>query len=118
MNADALLDEAQRLLDETPSGTASAWPRAAAILARQALEAAMTDLWHRREPSLAGTPFKPQLLCLPGYVPAPVAADVGFVWHALTRATHHRPYECDPTREELASLLRSVRSVVRAVSGT
>lgn len=114
MTPAALLEEAQRLLDETPQGTVSAWPRAAAILARQALETAVTDLWHAREPMLVGTPLRPQLLCLAGYVPMQVASDVSWLWHALTRATHHRPYECDPTREELASLVAGAR---RAVAG-
>jgi hypothetical protein len=47
-----------------------------------------------------------------GYVDDPrLIADLGFTWQALTRATHHHPYELDPTREELASLLTATRRV-------
>jgi hypothetical protein len=35
------------------------------------------------------------------------AGELSVAWHALSRATHHHPYELDPTAEELRGLLAS-----------
>ena len=114
MTSAELLAEARRMLDESPPGTVSAWPRAAAVLARQALEAAITDLWHAREPSIVGASMRAQLACLRSWVTHDLAAETAWTWHALSHATHHHAYELDPTREELASL---VASAARATAG-
>ena len=50
MTAEQLVLEARRLLDETPAGTTSAWPRAAALLCRQALEDTLDALWAASHP--------------------------------------------------------------------
>ena len=117
MTAEQLVAEARRLLDETPPGTVSAWPRAAALLCRQALEGTLAQLWRTKAPSLRFTPMRAQLACLPSYLPSAVLArDVTFTWHALSRATHHHPYELDPTREELDSLITTTRRLVASVA--
>jgi hypothetical protein len=102
-----LANHARRLLDEAPLGTASAWPRAAAILARQQLEQALLDFWNSHVPEMASIRnTRAQLSCLVGYVDdRRLIADLSFTWQSLSQATHHHPYELDPTREELASLL-------------
>jgi hypothetical protein len=108
-----LVDEARRLLDDAPAGTVSAWPRAAAVLARQQLEHALETFWMAQVPDMVHVRnTRAQLSCLVGYVDdRRLIADVGFTWQALTRAMHHHPYELDPTREELASLLTATRRV-------
>lgn len=101
-----LIEEARRLLDETSTGTVSAWPRAAALLVRQELEGALDGFWDRHAPGVRGQSARIQLACLRVYAPSSeLAADATWCWHALTRATHHHPYELDLTREELASLI-------------
>ena len=45
MTSEDLLTEARRLVEHPDAGTAGVWPRAAALLARQALEQAMAGLW-------------------------------------------------------------------------
>jgi hypothetical protein len=45
MTPGELLGAARTLIRRPDSATAGVWPRAAAFLARQALEAAMTVLW-------------------------------------------------------------------------
>lgn len=116
MTADQLVAEARRLLDETPPGTVSAWPRAAALLCRQALEDTLDELWGGKAPSLRQAPMRAQLTCLPSYLPTPVlACDITFTWHALSYATHHHPYELDPTREELNSLITTTGRLVADV---
>jgi hypothetical protein len=109
----ALLAEAQRLLDEASTGTVSVWSRAAPLLARQALEEALARYWRRTAPSVEHLPMRAQLSCLRAYLSPPsLVADVTFTWHALSRATHHHPYELDPTRDELGSLIASAQRLV------
>ncbi|MBX5443080.1 MAG: hypothetical protein IRZ32_16325 [Solirubrobacteraceae bacterium] len=110
------LAAAQRMLDAADPTTASGWPRATALLARQALEDALAKLWAQRAPGVEKVPMRAQLACLPAYLSDPeLASEAAYAWHALSRAIHHHPYELDPTREELASLLRSVRRFAAAV---
>jgi hypothetical protein len=106
-----LIDEARRLLDEAPAGTVSAWPRAAAVLARMQLEQAVGAYWSVRAPGMQHVrSMRAQLSCLVAYThDAALRADLAYTWHALTRAMHHHTYELDPTREELASLLTTTQ---------
>lgn len=115
LDADGLLDEARRLIDHTSAGTVSVWPRAAALLARQALEETLMQFWLRTAPGVEHLPMRAQLSCLRAYLAPPaLAADLAFTWHALSRATHHHPYELDLTRDELSSLIAATRRLVNA----
>jgi hypothetical protein len=112
-----LLEEAHRMLDESSPGTVSAWSRASALLARQALEEALRQFWRTRAPGVEQTTMRAQLACLPTYISSDrLASDVAYAWHALSRATHHHPYELDPTREELTSLLAMTARLIGAVT--
>jgi hypothetical protein len=114
MEPSELLDAARRMLDEPNPSTVSAWGRAAALLARQALEAALAEFWGVRAPGVENLNMRAQLNCARAYLPA-VATDLSHVWHALSRATHHRPYELDPTREELDTLLARSGAIVQSL---
>lgn len=117
LTPDDLLTEAQRMLNEASTATVALWPRAAALLARQALEEALRRYWAEHAPGVERLNMRAQLMCLRAYLPsAELARDVTFTWHALSRATHHHPYELDPTRDELSSLLTTARCLVEAVS--
>jgi hypothetical protein len=112
-----LLTEARRMLDEPSPGTAAIWPRAAALLARQAIEESLERWWAVRAPGVQHLPMRAQLGCLDVYLePSSLARDVAFTWHALSRATHHHPYDLDPTREELDSLIGAAERLVDAVT--
>ncbi len=111
-----LLAEARGLLDRPSAGTVSVWARAAPLLARQVLEEALAQLWRRRAPGVERLNMRAQLNCLPAFLgPPELVRDVSFTWHALSRATHHHPYELDPTREELSSLIAAAQRLVDAV---
>lgn len=111
------LAHARDLLEHTPAGTASAWPRAAAVLARQDLEAALEAFWSRTAPGVRYVSMRVQLDCLHCYLnDRDLAADIAFTWHGLSRATHHRPYELDPTKEELAWLVEAAERAVQKLS--
>jgi hypothetical protein len=99
----ALLAQAQRFVD-SPSITAGVWARAAALLARQALELEVAVLLRERAAGAEAASVRVQLLCLCEVLgDEDLARRVSFAWWALTCATHVHSYELPPTAEELRS---------------
>lgn len=90
--------------------TAGLWPRAAALLARQALETALDEFWRTKGLALDGCGTRPQLLCLREYVGAEMAGRVHEAWARLTHACHHHPYELAPTAADLAAPCEAIRA--------
>ena len=112
-----LLDLARGLLQRADPRTAGLWPRAAALLGRQALEAGLDAYWEGRGVALAGCATRPQLICLRSYLPdASLAARVYHTWGALSDACHHHAYELAPTAGELGTLLETVGELLEAVN--
>lgn len=107
-----LLHAARALASQPGDDTRGLWPRASALLARQSLEAALKTYWSMTAPGTEDASMRAQLLCLEGYLPAPVARQAYQVWTALSRASHHHAYELAPTREELLSWFDAVHIVV------
>jgi hypothetical protein len=95
MTPDELLAAARGLVSRPGGATAGVWPRAAALLARQALEAAMASLWAARPQTagLAGCPMRSQLLCLAAFAGEQTAARAAYLAAALSRACHYHCYE-------------------------
>lgn len=97
-----LLRHARTLVDTPSRATAGLWPRAAALLARQALEEAVDAVWARRAPGLERLSARAQLACLPEYLPdRELAGEVSFTWAALSDACHQHGYDVGPTAQEL-----------------
>lgn len=125
---------ARNLLVRTDPATAGLWPRATALLARQALEAALDDFWRSRSPGMEHCSMKAQLSCLPYYLQAAsrkpqadshgagrkpqadLAQRVSYAWAGLSRACHQHPYELPPTSAELQGWLATVDELVARVS--
>ena len=106
-----LLGMARQLLDRASPDTAGLWPRATALLARQALEVAVDDFWHDRKLALESCPTRAQLICLREYLADDeLAGRVHHAWNALSRACHHHPYELAPTVGELRDWLDAVEA--------
>ena len=104
-----LVAMARQLLQRASPETAGLWPRAAALLARNALEMAVDNYWSRRRIALDSCPTFPQLICLREYLgDDELAGRVHHAWNALSRACHHHPYELSPTLGELGALLETV----------
>lgn len=127
MTPEELLAEARRLVERPDAATAGVWPRAAALLARQALEQAMAGLWSGRPEAdgLAQSSMRSQLLCLTAYLDPDVATRAAYLSAALSRACHYHPYELAPTAPELtrwltetAELLTSMRAQLYAGQNT
>ncbi len=111
-----LLETADGLLGRAEPATAGLWPRASAILGLEALEASLDQLWRNRGLELRGCTMRTQLICLRRYLDdGALAARAGHAWSALSRASHHHPYELAPTAVELGSWLSVVGELVERV---
>ena len=115
---------ARNLMERTDPATAGLWPRATALLARQALEAALDDFWKVRAPGMEHCSMRAQLLCLPYFLQDPktsgpqdlgqehLAERASYAWAGLSRACHQHPYELPPTSVELLGWLGTVEELV------
>jgi hypothetical protein len=109
-----MLTAARDLLERADPMTAGLWPRATALLTRQAMEAALDALWRRREPGLEFCSGRAQMICLPSYLHdnKDLAGRVSYAWTALSRACHQHPYELSPTSSELLGWIGTVEELV------
>ena len=102
MSPEELLDTARFLIEEADPGTAGLWPRASALLARQALEGGLDRLWSSKAPGVEAASARSQLLCLTLYLgDEDLAEQTAFAWSALSQACHHHSYELAPTVTDL-----------------
>lgn len=112
-----LCDAAMSFMRTADAETASLWPRAAAILARQGLEVTLDFLWAARAPGCEAAPMRAQLAVLPEHLGDPaLAGRVSYAWWSLTMACHYHPYDLPPTAGELALAVSTVRELVDAVA--
>ena len=114
-DAAALLGQARDVLERPDAVGTGLWSRTAALLARQALEIAITRFWLFRVPAMTECTVRAQLLALSHYTDSEeMAPRVSYTWRVLTRACHHRAYELAPTETELSRWLDSVAWFVEA----
>jgi hypothetical protein len=102
------------MVEHPDAVTAGVWPRAAALLARQALEQAMAGLWAERPGAggLSDSTMRSQLLCLTAYVDEDVPTRAAYRSAALSRACQYHPYELAPTPTELVRWLNEACEVL------
>jgi hypothetical protein len=114
-----LLATARDLLERPALASVGGWPRAVALLTRQALETALDEFW-KSSPStagLCGCVWKTQLICLPAYLEPRLAREVGYIWAALSSACHYHPYDLAPTAAELSGWIDAVARLLTSISG-
>ena len=108
-----LLGHARAVLDGTIRMPGLSAPRAAALLARQALEDGLRERVRDLCPGLDRATARSQLICLRVLRP-----DTGLAaqraWDGLCRACHHHAYELTPTDSEVRRLIALVDLVVPA----
>jgi hypothetical protein len=94
-----------------------AWPRAVALLTRQALEQALDGFWLATPATagLANCSAKTQLICLPTYLEPRLAREISYAWAALSGACHYHAYELAPTASQLAGWIDAVSRLLAAV---
>jgi hypothetical protein len=115
-DAHDLVSAARDLIRVDDSHTAGLWPRAAAMLCRQAVEESLATLWDFRSPGMRETSTKCQLLCLGDFIhQTELAGRVSLTWNGLSRACHVRVYELAPTADELQSWLECAWELADAV---
>jgi hypothetical protein len=108
-----LLELARETLERPAPVMVGLWPRASALLGRQALEWALRGYWAETAPGVEATSARSQLLCLQSYVrDDDLAARTSHTWWILTRAVHHHAYELAPTADELDSWLMEVATII------
>jgi hypothetical protein len=116
MNASELLVAARAMVQQPRPTTTGLWSRAAALLGRQALEAALDNLWLLGRSGIESASMRTQLLCLPSFLgDEELAGRVAHSWSALTRACHQHPYELAPTAQELERWLDVTQHLLVAV---
>jgi hypothetical protein len=109
-----ILERAIDLLQHPTAETAGLWPRATAVLARQALEVGLHEALSEKILGIQNAPVRVQLLCLQSYLEdTETAHEVNLAWWALSQACHHLSYELPPTAPELEALIDVVRRFVR-----
>lgn len=109
----SLVEWARAVLNHPELGVVGAWPRAAALLGRQALEEGVDDFWRRNLPTMKSASRTTQLACLDQYLADfDLVSGVRVAWAALSRACHHHAYELSPTAPELDHWLATVESLV------
>jgi hypothetical protein len=109
-----ILERAIGLLNHPTAETAGLWPRATAVLARQALEVGLQEALSAKILGIEHAPVRVQLLCLQSYLEdTETAREVNLAWWALSQACHHLSYELPPTAPELEGLIDVVRRFVR-----
>lgn len=114
-----LLATARDLLERPALTSIGGWPRAVALLTRQAIETALDEFW-KSSPSTVGLRYctrKTQLICLPAYLEPPLAREIGYVWAALSNACHYHPYDLAPTATELSGWIDAVATLLASITG-
>lgn len=112
VSPDVVLDHARALVTEPQPSMTGRWPRAAALLARQALEWGVAARCVELAPAVAQCNVRTQLLCLPLVVDEELAHDVTHTWAALSHACHYHPYDLSPTASELAGWMDTVERLL------
>lgn len=114
MTPSELLASARDLIERPDATAAGIWPRTAALLARQALEAAVDAKWAMAS-GTAGmdrATMRSQLICLPSYADEAVARQIAFTYAALSGVCHFHPYELAPTAAELSRWISDVEKLL------
>jgi hypothetical protein len=109
MTPTGLVDAAYDVLDRPGAPQSSLYPMAAALLARQALEARVQSEWRGDEVSLALTSMTNQCHALRQLRDPAIAGRVFDTWSSLSRACHHHPYDLSPSPDEMKTLISDVR---------
>jgi hypothetical protein len=114
-DATALLATAESILDGGVRINGGLQARAAALLARQALEQALAEFWDRRSPGVQRCRTRTQIQCLSAYLEGEPVGAAATAWNHLSETCHHHPYDVAPSAAELRAWIGSVRTFCEAV---
>jgi hypothetical protein len=99
---EVLLQSARVVMTRPDKVWGGVWPRAAALLARQALEDGVDRVWVGPLAGMRWATAAAQMVCLREYLDdRPLAASAYATWCALSNACHAHPFDLAPTADEL-----------------
>ena len=110
-----LVDLARSTIQDSSPQLIGIWPRASAILARQALEIALNRFWLHVAPGVENASARAQLICLTEYVDPRLASRIRYTWHGLSAACHHHAYELPPVVSELDGWLSDIEALIHSM---
>lgn len=103
-----LLVQANAILDGTTHVPPAQRSRAAAHLARQALENALLDQCAERGIPMPDTTMRSKLIVLRAIAPPEISGPAQAAWDGLSRACHRHAYELAPRDTEVHTLIQLV----------
>jgi len=107
----SLLNLGESVLDGKVSIPGSRAPRAAAVLARQALEQIIDRLCDSEARGLARATMRSKLIILTAEAGSDDGSRAEIAWAGLSQACHHHSYELQPTAGEVRDLIALTRSL-------
>jgi hypothetical protein len=114
LTPEELLVQADGLIASDTRGATATWPRAAAVLTRQALELSIGERLARVDAELRNTSMRSQLTCLRAIAKdTDAAANASYAWARLSAACHYHPCELAPSATELRSLMTTVADIAQ-----
>ncbi len=118
MEANELLVMARSVLIDAPRQLGADRTLAAALLVRQAMEAALDSWWATILPAMVDATDRAQQVTLPFYVgDTALAGDITWAWARLSATCHHHAYDLPPTNAEIESLIDVVNKFVELRAG-
>ena len=107
------LDVAEGFLERPNSAMAGLWPRACAVLIRQALEGAVREVLRERLPGSQAASGRVQFLCLGRALgDRGKARELGYVWSRMSAVLHQGAGGMAPSEVQLRGWLDRVRWLV------
>lgn len=110
-----MLDHARQVLDGMHAIPKPLAPRAAALLARLALEDTVNSLCDAVGVDLRDARMRSRLITLQVLANEAVAGLAGMTWAGLSNACHHHAYELTPTVGEIQHLVAQVDTLISHV---
>jgi hypothetical protein len=114
VNPRQLLAAAKVIVARPDAVRSTLWPRAATLLARQALEARVRAEWREGELPMADRSMTHQFHVLTQLRDAETAGRAHQTWAELSHACHYHPVDLSPTSGELTAWIDTVDQLVRA----
>ena len=117
MQPDRLSAFARELIEQPDDSSSGLWPRAAALLLRQAAETILDELWEARAQGMQKAPMRSQLVALPLVLrDGDLSGRTSYTWWVLSNACHYR-YGASPLdAQELRHAADLVDELSQAVS--
>lgn len=108
---------AERLLERSGGALAGLWPRACAVLVRQALEGAVDRVLREKVPGSQAANWRVKFLCLGRAIGEGKARELGYVWGRLSEVLHRGGGGLGASEVQLRGWVEKVRRVVGAQVG-